>query len=93
MQAKISSMGANIPSRVSQEAIDAFLTFTPPANNQAFINGLQDNAVAEGPLWAGSWPDFVSVMDARVSALMTGQETIDQFAATICDEAGKAFSQ
>jgi len=32
-------------------------------------------------------------MDARVSALMTGQETIDQFAATICDEAGKAFSQ
>ncbi len=58
VQAKISAMGTNIPSRVSQEAIDAFLTFTPPANNQAFINGLQDNAVAEGPLWAGSWPDF-----------------------------------
>jgi multiple sugar transport system substrate-binding protein len=92
VQAKISEMGTNIPSRVSQEAIDAFLTFTPPANNQAFINGLQDNAVAEGPLWAGSWPDFVSVMDARVSALMTGQETIEQFGATICDEAGKAFT-
>ena len=92
VQAKISAMGTNIPSRVSQEAIDAFLTFTPPANNQAFINGLQDNAVAEGPLWAGSWPDFVSVMDARVSALMTGQETIEQFGATICDEAGKAFN-
>lgn len=93
VQAKISAMGTNIPSRVSDEAIDAFLTFTPPANNQAFINGLQDNAVAEGPLWAGSWPDFVSVMDARVSALMTGQETIEQFGATICDEAGKAFNQ
>ena len=93
VQAKISEMGTNIPSRVSQEAIDAFLTFTPPANNQAFINGLQDNAVAEGPLWAGSWPDFVSVMDSRVSSLMTGQETIEQFGATICDEAGKAFSQ
>jgi multiple sugar transport system substrate-binding protein len=92
VQAQISAMGTNIPSRVSQEAIDAFLTFTPPANNQAFINGLQDNAVAEGPLWAGSWPDFVSVMDARVSALMTGQETIEQFGATICDEAGKAFN-
>ena len=52
-QAKISELGTNIPSRVSQEAIDAFLTFTPPANNQAFINGLQDNAVAEGPVWEG----------------------------------------
>lgn len=93
VQAKISEMGTNIPSRVSQEAIDAFLTFTPPANNQAFINGLQDNAVAEGPLWAGSWPDFVSVMDARIGALMTGQETVEQFGATICDEAGKAFTQ
>ena len=93
VQAKISSMGTNIPSRVSQEAIDAFLTFTPPANNQAFINGLQDNAVAEGPLWAGSWPDFAAVMDARVGSLMTGEETIEQFGATICDEASKAFTQ
>lgn len=93
VQAQISSMGTNIPSRVSQEAIDAFLTFTPPENNQAFINGLQDNAVAEGPLWAGSWPDFVATMDSAVSALMTGQTTIDDFGATICDEAGKAFTQ
>ena len=93
VQAKISEMGTNIPSRVSQEAIDAFLTFTPPANNQAFIDGLQDNAVAEGPLWAGSWPDFAAVMDARVGSLMTGEETIEQFGATICDEAGKAFAQ
>ncbi len=91
VQAKISSMGTNIPSRVSDEAINAFLTFTPPANNQAFVNGLQDNAVAEGPLWAGSWPDFVSTMDSAVSALMTGQSTIEDFGATICDEAGKAF--
>ena len=93
VQAKISSMGTNIPSRVSQEAIDAFLTFTPPANNQAFINGLQDNAVAEGPLWAGSWPTFDATAGAAVQALMTGGTTIDDFAATICDEANKAFDQ
>jgi multiple sugar transport system substrate-binding protein len=93
VQAKISEMGANIPSRVSQEAIDAFLTFTPPANNQAFINGLQDNAVAEGPLWAGSWPDFDAVMGAAVSAVMTGEKTVEEFGATICDEANRTFTQ
>jgi multiple sugar transport system substrate-binding protein len=93
VQAKISEMGTNIPSRVSQEAIDAFLTFTPPANNQAFINGLQDNAVAEGPLWAGNWPQYDATAGAAVQALMTGQTTIDDFAATICDEANKAFTQ
>ncbi|MBU6348759.1 MAG: sugar ABC transporter substrate-binding protein [Chloroflexi bacterium] len=90
-QAKISALGTNIPSRVSQEAIDAFLTFTPPANNQAFINGLQDNAVAEGPLWKGDWPSYVTVMDSNVQALMTGEKSIDDFAATICDEADKTF--
>ena len=92
-QSKISELGANIPSRQSDAAIEAFLGFTPPENNQAFINGLQDNAVAEGPLWAGSWPDFSAVMDARIGSLMTGEETIEQFGATICDEAGKAFTQ
>ena len=92
-QAKISALGTNIPSRVSQEAIDAFLTFTPPANNQAFINGLQDKAVAEGPVWKGDWPSYVTVMDANVQALMTGEKTIDDFAATICDEANKTFQE
>jgi multiple sugar transport system substrate-binding protein len=92
-QAQISALGTNIPSRQSQEAIDAFLTFTPPANNQAFINGLQDNATAEGPLWAGSWPDFDAITASAIQALMTGEATIDDFAASICDEANKAFTQ
>ncbi|HUN24335.1 MAG TPA: extracellular solute-binding protein [Anaerolineales bacterium] len=93
IQAQVSASGANIPSRVSQEAFDAFLTFTPPSNNQAFLNGIaaDANPSAEGPLWAGSWPEFAKVMDARISALMTGQETIDDFSASVCDEANKAF--
>ncbi len=92
-QGKVAALGANIPSRVSQEALDAFLTFTPPANNQAFLNGLAQDPTAEGPLWAGSWPQFVTVMDAAISSLLTGQTTLDNFAATVCDEANKAFNR
>ncbi|MEI2612082.1 MAG: sugar ABC transporter substrate-binding protein [Candidatus Promineifilaceae bacterium] len=91
-QATISALGANIPSRVSQEAFDAFLTYTPPANNQAFLNGLADNPATEGPLWAGSWPEYAPVMDAAVQSLMTGGSTIDDFSATVCGEANKAFN-
>jgi multiple sugar transport system substrate-binding protein len=61
-QGKVAALGANIPSRVGQEAFDAFLTFTPPANNQAFLNGLADNPATEGPLWTGSWPQFDQIM-------------------------------
>ena len=43
-QGKVAALGANIPSRVSKEALDAFLTFTPPANNQAFLNGIAEAA-------------------------------------------------
>ena len=49
--------------------------------------------MAEGPVWTGDWPSYVIVMDASVQALMTGDKTIDDFAATICDEADKTFQQ
>ena len=92
-QGKISELGANVPSRVSQDALDAFLTFTPPENNQAFLNGLANNPATEGPLWAGSWPEFDAIMGPAVTAVLNGDQTIDDFAATICDEANKAFNQ
>lgn len=94
-QGKISALGANIPSRVSQEALDAFLTFTPPANNQAFLNGIAPAAepTAEGPLWAGSWPEFDKIMGPAIQGVLTGSTTVEDFGATICDEANKAFNQ
>lgn len=92
-QRAVSELGANIPSRVSQEALDAFLTFTPPANNQAFLNGLANNPTTEGPLWEGNWPEFDAIMGPAVQAVLTGQQTVDQFAASICDEANRTFTR
>jgi multiple sugar transport system substrate-binding protein len=91
IQGQVAALGANVPSRVSQAALDTFLTFTPPDNNQAFIDGLANSPTAEGPLWAGSWPEYGAVMDTAISSLLTGETTIDQFSATVCDEANKAF--
>lgn len=90
-QGKVAALGANIPSRVSQEAKAAFLTFTPPANNQAFLNGLANKPTAEGPLWAGNWPEFDAVMGAKITAVLNGSLSIDDFRASICSEANKAF--
>ena len=94
-QGEIAALGANIPSRVSQDALDAFLTFTPPANNQAFLNGIAPAAkpTAEGPLWAGSWPEFSKVMDPAVQGVLTGATTVESFGTTICDEANKVFTK
>ncbi len=92
-QGKVAALGANIPSRVSQEALDAFVTFTPPANNQAFLNGIAEAAkpTAEGPLWAGSWPEFDKIMGPAIQAVLTGGKTVEEFGTTICDEANKVF--
>ena len=90
VQAQVAELGANIPSRVSQDALDAFLTFSPPENNQAFLDGLSENPVTEGPLWAGSWPEFDAVMGPAVTAVLNGDTSLDDFAATICDEADRA---
>jgi multiple sugar transport system substrate-binding protein len=92
-QGKVAALGANIPSRVSQEALDAFLTFTPPANNQAFLNGIAADAkpTAEGPLWAGSWPEYDQIMGPAIQGVLTGATTVEDFGATICDSADKVF--
>ena len=90
-QGQISELGANIPSRTSDEAIDAFLGFTPPENNQAFINGLQDSPTAEGPLWAGDWPAFDTAMNDAVTAVINGTRTIEDYAAKVCSETAGAF--
>ncbi len=93
VQAQISELGANIPSRVSDEAIDAFLTYSPPANNAAFIQGLSENPATEGPLWEGNWPAFDAVMGPAVSAVLTGQQTVEEYATSICDEANLTFNE
>jgi multiple sugar transport system substrate-binding protein len=93
VQGQIAELGANIPSRVSDEAIDAFLGFSPPANNQAFVNSLANDPAVEGPLWAGSWPEFDAAMGARMTAVLTGAETIEDYRANVCNEANQAFDQ
>jgi multiple sugar transport system substrate-binding protein len=90
IQAMIAELGANIPSRLGETVEADFLSFTPPANNQAFLDGLSTNAVAEGPLWDGSWPQFSTVAGNKVSALLNGEIGLDEYAATVCAEADAA---
>ena len=90
IQKAVSELGANIPSRVGQQGIDDFLTFTPPTNNQAFLDGLANNSVAEGPLWAGSWPLFDQVMGPAIQGVVNGDISVEEFQATICAEANAA---
>lgn len=92
VQGQISELGANIPSRVSAEATAKFLTFSPPANNQAFLDGISKNPVAEGPLWNGSWPAFDKASGDGVTALLSGKRTMADFKANICTEAAGAFN-
>jgi multiple sugar transport system substrate-binding protein len=91
VQGQISELGANIPSRKSQDAIDKFLGFTPPENNQAFVDAISNNPVAEGPLWKGNWPAFDKAAGDAVSALFSGTRTIADFKAKVCSEASGAF--
>jgi multiple sugar transport system substrate-binding protein len=90
-QGEISALGANIPSRTSDEAIEAFLGYTPPENNAAFINALQDSPTAEGPLWAGDWPAFDTAMNDAVTAVINGTRTIEDYESKICSETASAF--
>jgi len=91
VQGQIAELGANIPSRVSQAALDAFLTFSPPENNQAFLDGLAENPATEAPLWNGDWPNYRDDMNNAVNAVITGDRSIEDFEANICAQLNEYF--
>jgi multiple sugar transport system substrate-binding protein len=91
VQAQVTALGANIPSRNTPEAIEAFLNSTPGLNNAAFTNALQ-YAVAEAPLWAGSWPGYDGVMGAGITEVLNGAKTPEEFTSTICQDAAEFFN-
>jgi multiple sugar transport system substrate-binding protein len=90
-QGQIAELGANIPSRTDDpDTIDTFLTFTPPENNQAFIDGL-NSSVPEGPLWEGDWPGFDTIMAPAIEGVVAGSQSLEDFQATICDQLDPTF--
>jgi multiple sugar transport system substrate-binding protein len=92
-QSLVTALGANIPSRAGEEAIEAF--FASPVsegkNNAAFTNALANYAVAEAPLWTASWPEIDAIVGGEVTKVMNGEITPDEFTATICEQVDPLF--
>lgn len=94
IQGQIASLGANIPSRATDEAIELFLNTLPDSgvNNQAFIDGTTAPDVrTEAPLFAGDWPAIDQAYGTAVNQVFNGELTPQEFADTICDQVAQYF--
>ena len=94
VQGQIASLGANIPSRSTDAAIELFLNTLPDSgvNNQAFIDGTTASDVrTEAPLFFGNWPAIDSAYGTGVSDVFNGDLSADEFASTICDAVAAEF--
>lgn len=89
---KVASLGTNIPPRKDQAAVDAFLKASPPANNQAFLDGTA-YAALEAPLWAGSWADYSGAVQKAWDQMIAGQVKPEEFGKAACDAAAGAFKK
>lgn len=92
IQGEIASLGANIPSRNTEEATELFVNTLPDSgvDNQAFLDGAAVG-VAEAPLFFGDWPAIDQAYGAGVTAIFNGERTAQDFADTICDEVAPLF--
>ncbi|MFZ4813486.1 MAG: ABC transporter substrate-binding protein [Phototrophicaceae bacterium] len=92
IQGQISALGANIPSRATDEAIELFLATLPDSgvNNQAFVDGAAAG-VTEAPLFNGNWPAIDSAYGTAVNEIFNGDLTPQEFADTICDAVAAEF--
>lgn len=92
-QLEIAELGANIPSRTdSGDTEEQFLSFTPPENNQAFLDGLQEDPATEGPLWNGDWPAFDGALGPAITEVIAGDQSIEDFQSSICGQLDATFS-
>lgn len=94
IQGQIASLGANIPSRQTDEAIELFLGTLPDSgvNNQAFVDGTAVG-VAEAPLFFGDWPQIGNAYDAGFAAVLNGELDAQDFANSICDAVADFFDE
>ena len=94
VQGEIASLGANIPSRSTDAAIELFLNTLPDSgvNNQVFVDGAAVG-VAEAPLFNGNWPAIDAAYGQGVNDVFNGQMTAQEFADTICARVADEFDQ
>ncbi len=92
IQGQIADLGANIPSRATDEAIELFLATLPDSgvNNQAFVDGAAVG-VTEAPLFFGNWPAIDTAYGTAVTAVFNGELSPQEFAETICDQVAAEF--
>jgi multiple sugar transport system substrate-binding protein len=94
IQGQIASLGANIPSRQTEDAVALFLASLPDSgvNNQAFIDGTSAADVrTEAPLFNGNWPAIDTAYGQGVNAVFNGELSAQEFADTICDTVASEF--
>jgi len=94
IQGQIADLGANIPSRATDEAIELFLNTVPDSgvDNQAFIDGTTSSDVrTEAPLFAGNWPAVDEAYGLGVTSVFNGELGAEEFASTICTQVADEF--
>jgi multiple sugar transport system substrate-binding protein len=95
IQEQVANLGANIPSRSTDEALELFLNTLPDSgvNNQAFVDGTTASDVrTEAPLFFGNWSAIDAAYAEGVSAVFNGEQTAEEFASTICDIVAPEFT-
>lgn len=94
IQGEIAELGANIPSRSTDTAVDLFLNTLPDSgvNNQAFIDGTMASDVrTEAPLFAGDWTAIDTAYGNAVNSVFSGDLSAEEFADTICTQVAADF--
>lgn len=89
---KVAALGSNIPPRSDQAAVDAFLSASPPANNQAYLAGVP-YAALEAPVWDGNWADFSGTVQSLWDQMIAGQITPEEFGNQACEQTAATFTK
>ncbi len=96
VQSQVTALGANLPSRAGEDAVNAFLNaeITAGKNNEAFTNALASYAVAEAPLWSANFDAIDGAVEPLVGQVLTdGTLAAEDFGTAACAAADPLFAE
>ena len=92
-QLEVAALGANFPSRTGDAVLESVNAAFPELNNGAFLTALANYAVPEAPLWKGDFGQINwNTVEPAIGQVLTGQQTPEDFAGTICDQIAQYFN-
>jgi multiple sugar transport system substrate-binding protein len=90
-QGTLMELGSIMPSVVSEDVLEKFISLTPPENNAAFVNAMEYATAEQSPWNINMNTVLFAILAPEAERVIVGEISPQEFADTICEQINAEF--